>query len=113
LQSALKELVETVGGWRIAATAATEMEATEWLHQHPQGWELAVVDLLLQDGSGFGLIQRCRSAHPQGRIVVFSEYASPALKQKCSAIGADAVFLKSELPRFLDYIEAAGADCRN
>jgi DNA-binding NarL/FixJ family response regulator len=106
VQSALKELIESVGGWRVAGIACGETPATDWLHKHRREWDLAVLDLLLQEGSGFGLIQRCRAEHPRGHIVVFSEYATPGLKDKCIAIGANAVFLKSELPQFLAYLEA-------
>jgi DNA-binding NarL/FixJ family response regulator len=108
VQSALKELIESVGGWKVVAIAGGETQATDWLHKHRREWDVAVLDLLLQEGSGFGLIQRCRAEHPQGRIVVFSEYATPALKDKCIAIGASAVFLKSELPQFVAYLEGVG-----
>src|SRR5687768_10648657 len=85
VQSALKELIESVGGWQVVGIAGGETQATDWLHKHRRKWDVAVLDLLLQEGSGFGLIQRCRAEHPQGRIVVFSEYATPALKDKCIA----------------------------
>jgi two-component system OmpR family response regulator len=108
VQSALKEMIESVGGWQVVGIAGGETQATDWLHKHRRQWDVAVLDLLLQEGSGFGLIQRCRSEHPKGRIVVFSEYATPALKDKCISIGANAVFLKSELPQFVAYLEGVG-----
>lgn len=109
LQAALKEMIEAVAGWEVVGVAGGETQATDWLHKHRRGWDLAVLDLLLQEGSGFGLVQRCRMENPAGHVVVYSEYATPALKEKCIAMGAEAVFLKSELPQFIGYLERLGA----
>ncbi|MDB5861047.1 MAG: putative response regulator, CheY [Ramlibacter sp.] len=108
VQAALKDLFGTIGGFFVAGTANGETEATDWLHHHRRAWGLAVLDLMLHEGSGFNLIHRCRSEHPAGRVVVFSEFATPALKTRCIDLGADAVFRKSELPLFIGYLERFG-----
>ncbi|HEY0826000.1 MAG TPA: response regulator [Ramlibacter sp.] len=105
MQSALRDLIQSVGNFKVVGAAVGETEATDWLHRNRGEWRLAVLDLLLGEGSGFGLVRRCRAARPDGRIVVFSEYASPAVKDRCRQLGADAAFLKSELKAFVHYIE--------
>lgn len=108
MQHALRELVQSVGAFRVVETALGETSATEWLLKH-RPWQLAIVDLLLVDGSGFGLVRRCRAERPDSKVVVFSEYASPAVKKRCLELGADAAFLKSELKSFVHYLEGVGA----
>jgi DNA-binding NarL/FixJ family response regulator len=105
MQIALQNLFHAMRGFEVVAVAESEGAATEWVHQHQNGWDLAVVDLLLQDGSGFNLIPRLKSANPKGHVIVFSEFATPALKDKCATLGADASFLKSELSEFVAYVD--------
>lgn len=110
VQSALKELIDSIRPFRVAAIRDSEGRATEWLLDRKNQWRVAVVDLLLRDGAGFNVVSRLRSAYPQGHIVVFSEFATAALKQKCFALGADAVFLKSELAALIEHLQALGRD---
>lgn len=105
VRTALRELLGTVAFLSVVGEAATETQATEWLHKHRRGWCLAVIDLLLPEGSGFGLVQRCRSENPHATVIVFSEFATPAIKAKCIETGADAVFKKSELAELLQFLE--------
>jgi hypothetical protein len=37
---------------------------------------------------------------------VFSDFATPAIAEKCRTFGADAVFRKSEVREFTAYLEA-------
>jgi two-component system OmpR family response regulator len=103
MHALLRELFAAVGGLSIVATAATEAEAIFWLEEHEGGWDVAVVDLLLEQGSGMGVIPRCKSLHPAGRVVIFSSYASPAVRKHCTALGADAVFDKADSGRFTEH----------
>lgn len=97
LFSHLRDDVSVVG------TAATEAEALAWLANHPGGWDLAIVDLILEQGSGMGVISRCKSSPRPGKIVVFSSYATPGVRQHCLKLGADAVFDKSDSSQFVAY----------
>lgn len=99
----LRELFSAVGGLRIVGTVTTEAEAILWLDEHRSGWDVAVLDLLLEQGSGMGVIPRCRASHAGGRVVIFSNYASPAVRKHCTELGADAVFDKAESARFTEY----------
>jgi DNA-binding NarL/FixJ family response regulator len=87
----------------VVATAATEAEALLWLADHPGGWDLAIVDLILEQGSGMGVIGKCRASRGRGKIVVFSSYATPGVREHCLRLGADAVFDKTDSAEFVAY----------
>lgn len=96
----LRELFASIGGFDVVATATTEAEALLWLKENPGGWDLAVVDLVLDQGSGMNVIRRCREDPAGGRVVVFSSYVTPGVHQHCLDLGADAVFDKSDSAPF-------------
>lgn len=97
------ELFSALGGLRIVASFTTEAEADFWLEENPGGWDLAVIDLVLEQGTGMGVIGRAKSACAGGTVVVFSSYASPGVRKHCLRLGADAVFDKSDASGFLRY----------
>jgi DNA-binding NarL/FixJ family response regulator len=110
LRALVSELLSTVGDFRVVGMAATEAEARLWLDENPQRWEFAIVDLVLEQGTGMGVIARCRAAAPDAKIVVFSDYATPGIRKHCLKLGADAVFQKGQdLAAFTAYCgELAG-----
>lgn len=100
----MQELLASLGDFTIAGFAATEAEAKLWLDENPGAWQLAVVDLILQQGTGMGVISKCRETAGGGKVVVFSDYATPGIRAHCLKLGADAVFQKSsETSAFMDY----------
>lgn len=111
VQAALTELLAALGDFRLVHATATEAEARHWLAEHPGGWDLAVVDLVLDQGSGMGVIPSARAAAGDGQagnVVVFSDYASDGIRNHCLRLGADAVFLKSQMQEFMDYCSELG-----
>jgi DNA-binding NarL/FixJ family response regulator len=104
-QLAFTELLQVLG-FRLLAILARESDATEWLHAHRGEADVVVLDLLLLEGSGFNLISRAREQQPRATVLVFSDFATPAIAQKCRSYGADAVFRKSETGEFTAYLEA-------
>jgi CheY-like chemotaxis protein len=98
----LHDLFETIGA-TVVATAATEAEALLWLEDHPGEWDLAVVDLVLDQGAGMSVIRRCKADPTGGKVVVFSSYATPGVRQHCQELGADMVFDKGDPSGFLDW----------
>lgn len=107
----MADLFGLLDGFSLVASARTEAEAYLWLDEHPNGWNLAVVDLMLDQGTGIGVIARCRLHRPNGTVVVLSSYASPAIRRHCLELGADAVFEKSEYDAFVAFCnELSGAD---
>ncbi len=107
LVGTLEELASiTAVGW-----AETEQDARHWLGQHESGWDLAIVDLFLKQGSGLGVLEACRARSDGGKVVVLSNYATPDMRKRCLLLGADAVFDKSnEIDALVEYcIMQAGA----
>ena len=81
------------------------LESNLWLEANRDAWDLAVVDLFLAEGNGLGVLNAIRERASWQRVVVLSNYATPDLRSRCAALGADAVFDKStELDAFLDYV---------
>ena len=91
LIAALEELVDI----DIVGTAESESVATYWLNHEPAGWDLVVIDIFLKSGSGLGVLAACRDRAPRQRLVVLSNYATADMRRKCTELGADAVFDKS------------------
>jgi len=100
LAGTLEELACVVPlGW-----AESESEACRWFAEHPREWDLAIVDLFLSHGSGLGVIEACRDRDAGQRVIVLSNYATPAVRQRCIELGADAVFDKSnEIDALIEY----------
>lgn len=104
VQSALGDMLRGLGDYRIVATISTEAEALAWLDQHPGAWGLAVVDLVLEQGSGMGVIMRCRKVSATAEVVVFSNFVSPVIRAHCLKLGANEAFDKNaQLSEFADY----------
>jgi two-component system OmpR family response regulator len=102
--SVLEDLLGHIGPFRVVGGLATETDGTEWIQRNPANWEVAVLDLVLREGSGFNLIKRYRDANPGARIVVLSDYATPDIRIRCVELGADAVFSKGEIKAFAAYL---------
>lgn len=107
LVAALEELTQTV----VIGTSGTAAAAAEWFAAHTGDWQLAIVDLFLERGSGLQLIQQMPPRSPQQKVVVFSNYVNAAMRKRCAQLGVDAVFDKStEIDALVDYVtrHAAG-----
>lgn len=110
VRSVLADLLASVGDFRLVRAIGTEAEARLWLAEHPGDWDLAIVDLVLDQGSGMGVIPHARAAADRhgGCVAVFSDYASDGIRAHCLRLGADAVFLKSQTREFMDYCSELG-----
>jgi DNA-binding NarL/FixJ family response regulator len=86
-------------GW-----AETENDARGWLSRHQQDWDLAIVDLFLKQCSGLGVLEACQGRRGAQRVVVLSNYATDDMRKRCTQLGADAVFDKSnEIDALVEY----------
>lgn len=95
------QLMGEFAGVDVVATAASVAEALR-LSQSTE-WQLMVLDLSLPDGSGFSVLEALLERGDR-RIVVLTGDASTATRERCAALGADAVFCKaSELDAFIDF----------
>jgi DNA-binding NarL/FixJ family response regulator len=105
MQELICDLLDSVGGFEVVGTAANETGATDWLLRHKGGWDLAIVDLLLGEGSGFTLISRCKR-DPSGAVLVFSDFVTPVVRQRCIRLGADGVISKAQFGELRAYLQA-------
>ena len=107
LRSSLIALLKEVAALEVSGSSGTEQEATEWLQGHSAHWRLAVVDLFLLQGSGLGVVSSLRERQSWQKIVVLTNYATPDIRRRATALGADAVFDKGrQLDDFLAYCGA-------
>lgn len=100
LVGALEELtcVKVVGG------SATEDGAMAWIAQHPNDWDMLIIDLFLKGGSGIRLVQRVQRTRPEQKLIVFSNYVNAGVRKRCAQLGVDGVFDKStEIDALVDY----------
>ena len=109
MQGVVTDMLSLLGDFHVVGIVATEAEAKHWLVENPGAWDLAVVDLVLDQGSGLAVVPRASDTrHDDAHIVVFSDYAGGGIRSHCEKRGAHAVFLKSEMREFMDYCSALG-----
>ena len=95
LRNRLIELLETPGEVEIVGYADTEEASVKSLAEQPV--DVAIVDLNLRSGSGFGVIKalRAQKPGPPPTIIVLTNYAFPDYEFACRSYGADFFFDKS------------------
>lgn len=104
LRNSLIAMLREFARLDVSGSSSTEQEATDWLQRHGEQWRLAVVDLFLLQGSGLGVVTSLRERRPWQKIVVLTNYATPDIRRRSLALGADAVFDKGrELDEFFAY----------
>ncbi len=104
IRDSLAETVEELAGARIVGWASSEEEACTWLSEKSTSWDLVVIDLFLQPGSGMNVVKSCRNRLLRQKVIVLTNYATAAIRQRCLDLGADAVFDKTtEIDEFTSY----------
>jgi DNA-binding NarL/FixJ family response regulator len=102
--------LEDIADATVVAHATSEREAVAWLGSHGDGWDVAIIDLFLEQGNGLGVVNACRKRAAHQKVVVLSNYATPDMRARSKALGADAFFDKSaEIDLLLDYCERLSA----
>jgi DNA-binding NarL/FixJ family response regulator len=111
MQGVVADLLATVGDFRLVQAVSTEAEANLWLDENPGAWDLAIVDLILEQGTGLGVVARTKNRPPAAKVVVFSDYATEGIRKHCIKLGADAAFQKGpDVQAFIKYcVEVAKA----
>ena len=111
MQVALQDLVCSVTAAEIVGVVASEDTAIDWARANTGGWDLAIVDLTLEQGDGFHIVRSLKEDPNSGAVVVFSAFVTDVIRRHCRTLGADAVFHKAESRGLADYIEelASGA----
>lgn len=103
IREVLVPSMEELGNMKIVAVAETATEAMAAFVAHAGMWQIAVVDVFLREGSGLDVVTACAKRRLDQYVVVLSNYATPEIRRRCIALGANAVFDKStELDSFFD-----------
>ncbi len=95
IRESLIAALEELGPVEVVGTAEDESTAVRWLKQPDNYADLVIVDIFLKTGSGLGVLRAANAATPRLNAVVLSNYATPDMRRKCLALGADRVFDKS------------------
>lgn len=99
----LIETLHELAGVEPVGMAETEHEGRRWL-AHNDGWDFAIVDLFLREGSGLNVLEACRQRRPGQKVIVLSNHATRDVRWRCAQLGADAVFDKStEIEQLVQY----------
>lgn len=107
IRDSLVEALAELAGIETAGVAGTEPAAIAWLADPDHAWDIAVVDLGLGSGSGYGVLAASRNRRPDQKMVVLTGTATPQIRQRCEELGADGIFDKSlETEALLDYCAA-------
>jgi DNA-binding NarL/FixJ family response regulator len=96
-------------GFTIAGTANTEAAALDWLRQNEGRWELAIIDLLLKEGTGFNVLRQFRHSANPGKLVVYSGFVTELIRSQCQKLGAHAVISKMDVMQLQQVLDAFGA----
>jgi DNA-binding NarL/FixJ family response regulator len=96
IRDTLIDAMEEVAPLKFIGLADTEATACQWLAVNDGNWDLAIVDLFLGQGSGFGVLKDCQNRSPRQKVVVLTSYAQQNVLNRCRELGADAVFDKSQ-----------------
>jgi CheY-like chemotaxis protein len=92
VRESLAAALEELAPLRLAGVTADERTAREWLKTRAADCDLLIVDLFLNSGSGLGVLQAARSARPAVPTIVLCTDASPGIRARCLAAGAERVF---------------------
>lgn len=96
---------------QVVGFAEDEPMASRWLAQAENDADLVIVDIFLKRGSGLGVLQSAARTPQRRKFVVLSNYATPDMRRKCLALGADHLFDKStEIDALIAYCDQLAQD---
>jgi DNA-binding NarL/FixJ family response regulator len=89
---------------RVVGCAGDEAGAKEWLERSGRDVDLMIVDIFLKQGTGLEVLKHANGLNLPCHKVVLTNYATPDMRTRSVALGADRVFDKSsELEELIDY----------
>ena len=96
---------------KVVGAVATQREALDKLADDSLQCDLVIVDIVLQDGTGFAVLAEPAVHRGAREFVVLTNYASSAVQRRCAELGARRVFDKSnEIDDLLDYCRDLAAE---
>lgn len=114
IRESLREALWELAGIETAGFAGSEKAAIAWLSDPANDWDVAIVDLILeQGGSGFRVLKACHDRRAGRKMVVLTGTANPDVRKQCEVLGCDGVFDKSiETDALMDYCQALAQAAR-
>ena len=104
IRESLVALLEESVPVEVVGTAEDELTALNWIDQRARECDLVIVDIYLKGGSGLGVLKAGAGVYKPAKWVVFSNHATPEMRNRCLELGADCVFDKSnEIDELLMY----------
>ena len=102
----LRASLEEMSAVEVVGTAANECEACSWMDTRHQACDVAIVDVFLSSGSGLGVLAHVATYARPPVCVVFTNYATRDMRDRCLSLGAAAVFDKStEIDELVDWLD--------
>ncbi|MBA2963913.1 MULTISPECIES: response regulator [Ramlibacter] len=96
IRESLVEALAELAGIRTVGQSGNAAGAIAWLTQSGNDWDVAIVDLLLDEtGTGLDVLKALRGREPGRQVVVLTATASGLVRDQCLALGCDEVFDKS------------------
>jgi DNA-binding NarL/FixJ family response regulator len=93
------DYLEFAGGFEIVGTASDGLNAIQLVSVHKP--DLVLLDLNMPRVNGLEAALQMRVAHPDLRVIIFSELDGPSMPEECRRYGADSFIPKSHLPERL------------
>jgi DNA-binding NarL/FixJ family response regulator len=93
-RGALKFLLDLRPGMRVVAECGSVAECRA-LGDRLRAVDLALLDLMLPDGDGAGLVPVLRGANPEVRVLVLTASIEPGLPERVTEAGADGLLNKT------------------
>jgi DNA-binding NarL/FixJ family response regulator len=111
IRDTLVEGMQEIAPVRFVGHAASEQAAKLWLNRCHDDWQIAIIDLFLAEGSGFGVLRDCQGRKSNQKLVVLTSYKHQNITDRCLQLGADQVFDKSgELEELVAFCRAHASD---
>lgn len=93
----------------VIGCAEDERSAMAWLGAPGNDCDVVIIDIFLKSGSGLGVLKGLAGLPAAPHRVVLSNHATPEVRAKCTQLGADKVFDKSnEIDEMLIYFNRLG-----
>ena len=102
LVSTLEELAPV----QVIGSAESQPEAVAQLSAPELECDLVIVDIVLKTGTGFGVLGAPGTRRRDRQFVVLTNYATPEVRLRCSQLGVQRVFDKSnEIDALVEYCQ--------
>ena len=104
VRNRMRTLIEA-GPFVVVGEAESVAHARLLFHHHAP--DAVVLDLQLADGTGYQLLEEIKRSHPACVVMVLTNFAVPAYRERCMALGADHFLEKmTEFDRVLEVLSA-------